>query len=671
MEKQNHLSLHLTTILTLLLAACGGQVTSDAAGQDVMLTVSPATARIGPGESLVLNATVTGTANTMVEWSVQEGIGGGTVEPDGRYTAPATNGTYHVLAASSADPTKSATATVTVSPPPDGAPMNAANRISGVAPLAVFFDAVDTTSEGATWPFVWTSGVMQPSDMEGAHFSWDFGDPGSGSWSTTGKSKNTATGYTAAHVFETPGTYTVSLAVTDTAGTVATYVQTITVSAFSGTTHWASAAGTGDGTSEATPSSFSAGWSWVNAGANRRLLLKRGDTFSVGDSPTTTSHAGNVVGAYAVGDRPVIRFGGAGQNFYVQAADWRFMDLDLVGPGAGVDTSTGAIELAAHVKTDNVLVLRVRSSGFRVGLGNSVYSPIYDNPHDGVAWVDCEVLDGSSNCIYTRGRRLAIMGCNLHGSTSHVVRVENGLKAVVSNNRLWTSSGVYQHALKLHGWKSTDGHPETRWVTITDNHATMSAPWTISIGPQNAQSDERVSHVVVERNHTYGDPGTGRNQAGVEISSRQIMVRNNVFEGTGGASTYTGVNVMRRGVEPAPRDVRVLNNTVVRADPVGSFYGLKADSGAENVTYRNNLACAPLAGSSALVSGTPGAGFASDHNLLTSAEAFAGFSIGDFALQAASPAVDAGADLPAARTDYLGVPRPRGSAYDLGAFESR
>lgn len=670
MATRNHLSLHLTAVFALLLAACGGgQVSTDAAGQDITLTVSPAAARIAPGESLVLSATVTGTANTMVEWSVAEGIGGGSVAADGRYTAPATNGTYHVVAASAADPTKSAAATVTVSPPPDGAPMTTANRTSGVAPLSVFFDAVDTTSEGATWPYVWTSGVIQPADMEGAQFSWDFGDPGSGTWSTTGNSRNTATGYTAAHVFETPGTYTVALTVTDAGGSVATYVQTITVSAFSGTTRYASAAGTGDGTSEASPSSFSAGWSWLNAGANRRLLLKRGDTFSAGDSPTTTSHAGNILGAYGTGNRPIIRFGGAGQNFYVQAADWRFMDLDLVGVGAG-DTSTGAIELAAHVKTDHVLVLRVRSSGFRVGLGNSVYSPIYDNPHDGVAWVDCEVLDGSSNCIYTRGRRLAIMGCNLHGSTSHVVRVENGLKAVVSNNRLWSSSGVYQHALKLHGWKSTDGHPETRWVTITDNHAMMSAPWTFSIGPQNAQSDERVSHVVVERNHTYGDPGTARNQVGVEISSRQIMVRNNVFEGTGGASSYAGVNVMRRGVEPAPRDVRVLNNTVVRADPVGSFYGLKADSGAENVTFRNNLASAPQAGSTSLVSGTPGAGFVNDHNLLVPSGDFVGFSTGDFELEPGSAAVDAGADIPASRTDYLRVPRPRGSAYDLGAFES-
>lgn len=42
--------------------------------------------------------------------------GGGTITPTGLYTAPATAGTFHVVATSVADPTKSATATVTVTP---------------------------------------------------------------------------------------------------------------------------------------------------------------------------------------------------------------------------------------------------------------------------------------------------------------------------------------------------------------------------------------------------------------------------------------------------------------------------------------------------------------------------------------------------------------------------
>jgi polygalacturonase len=77
--------------------------------------MSPTTASLTTGGSRSFAATVTGSANTAVTWSVQEGSAGGSVTSAGVYTAPATAGTYHVVARSQADTTKSASATVTVS----------------------------------------------------------------------------------------------------------------------------------------------------------------------------------------------------------------------------------------------------------------------------------------------------------------------------------------------------------------------------------------------------------------------------------------------------------------------------------------------------------------------------------------------------------------------------
>jgi hypothetical protein len=63
-------------------------------------------------------ATVTGTTNTAVSWSVDAVAGGnstaGGISTSGLYTAPSQAGTHTVSATSMADPTKSATATVTV-----------------------------------------------------------------------------------------------------------------------------------------------------------------------------------------------------------------------------------------------------------------------------------------------------------------------------------------------------------------------------------------------------------------------------------------------------------------------------------------------------------------------------------------------------------------------------
>jgi len=100
--------------LLLMFAACGGSSKSNnppPAGAKV--TIRPSTAAPVVNQPVQFTATVTGLSNTAVTWAVQENTGG-TVNA-GLYQAPWANGTYHVVATSVADPTKSATATVAVS----------------------------------------------------------------------------------------------------------------------------------------------------------------------------------------------------------------------------------------------------------------------------------------------------------------------------------------------------------------------------------------------------------------------------------------------------------------------------------------------------------------------------------------------------------------------------
>jgi hypothetical protein len=80
----------------------------------VSVSIQPAQDILGPGGVRTFMAFVTGTMNTPVVWSVQEGAVGGTITSLGVYTAPTTLGTFHVIATSVADPSQSATAVVTV-----------------------------------------------------------------------------------------------------------------------------------------------------------------------------------------------------------------------------------------------------------------------------------------------------------------------------------------------------------------------------------------------------------------------------------------------------------------------------------------------------------------------------------------------------------------------------
>lgn len=108
--------------LAWVLAGCGGSSSNVAqapapAAVSVAVRVNPNSATVDQGATMQFTATVTGSAIRTVTWSVQEAAGGA-VTSDGLYTAPAANGTFHVIATSQADSTKTAIAIATVVPPP-------------------------------------------------------------------------------------------------------------------------------------------------------------------------------------------------------------------------------------------------------------------------------------------------------------------------------------------------------------------------------------------------------------------------------------------------------------------------------------------------------------------------------------------------------------------------
>jgi hypothetical protein len=80
-----------------------------------VLVMPIATTVVSNGE-FNFSVVVVGTYSQQVTWNVVE-ANGGTITNSGVYTAPATAGTYHIIATNSADPTKSAMVPVKVTPP--------------------------------------------------------------------------------------------------------------------------------------------------------------------------------------------------------------------------------------------------------------------------------------------------------------------------------------------------------------------------------------------------------------------------------------------------------------------------------------------------------------------------------------------------------------------------
>ncbi len=120
-------SIRLTLSLILLasiflLLSCGGDspprvnstVPSSVQPQTVSVTITSGTSVwIEQGAVQQLTASVTGTANIAVVWSLQES-NGGSISETGIYTAPYLPGTFHVTATSAADSSKYDTVVITV-----------------------------------------------------------------------------------------------------------------------------------------------------------------------------------------------------------------------------------------------------------------------------------------------------------------------------------------------------------------------------------------------------------------------------------------------------------------------------------------------------------------------------------------------------------------------------
>lgn len=93
---------------------------------NVVVTIAPVTVKLRPGKSTEFAATVSGSDDNEVNWSMEEGDAGGRVVPKAAkaeagkisslatYTAPKKAGIYHLRASSKSNPESSATAAITV-----------------------------------------------------------------------------------------------------------------------------------------------------------------------------------------------------------------------------------------------------------------------------------------------------------------------------------------------------------------------------------------------------------------------------------------------------------------------------------------------------------------------------------------------------------------------------
>lgn len=425
-------------------------------------------------------------------------------------------------------------------------------------------------------------------------------------------------------------------------------------------------------------------------GANKRILLRRGSAWSVSDAGILRDGQNfnrvtiDAYGAKGATDSrgicdnaPEITITGNGYFLdYAFTTDWRVQNISFIG-------STEASIISGATDSNSLLALRLKSTGFRIPI---CFDEYYTNGHDQIMVVDCDLSGTAQNVVWVGSERLVLMGNYLRNNdTEHIVRIWQAFLGVISHNNL--SGGVPgRHVLKFHGpteerVSTTDDallDHRTEYVVISDNIFGSAGAWPVAIGPQNNDNDERLRHIIVEKNRFI--PGYGRQgepaQVPLVIWAKSVTVRNNIFDGTGSTEFGRAVYVGTRALEPAPQNIQIYNNTIYKNDIAGdshSYSGFDFDSTVNQATVsiKNNLIQFPVNGNNNIVTCNSGCSSLDySNNLLTDNPGFTdvdnGYLQQDFSLLPDSPAISGGADVPVF-DDFIGTDRPGGGS-SIGAF---
>jgi hypothetical protein len=492
------------------------------------------------------------------------------------------------------------------------------------APCGVHFDASGTT---------WSGHSKEEADLD-LEYRWDFGDPScstDGLFGGSGQRCSEARGFVAGHLFENPGTYTVTLCVADgvegacrstdvvVSDPNQVYPGTQTVCISTNGDHTGCPAGAQQVSSQ---SDFDAALN-AHLGTDKRVLLHRGQTFQANSTLRfTQSHRNMLLGAYGSGAKP--RIEGAGVTLFQNTCggadgpapvDTRIVDLEF-HDGSGF--------MQFEDPAEQLTLARVDLTGRWAG---NDFGQIYqwrdqinhcesgNSPGPAEQWFLVEndfTRTVSGRNVSMTAQRSAALGNTFGGSDgSHVVRWQVTRRNVISHNQ-WVGlpkAGLAQ--LKFHAGKYNDGNfgGVNEYSVVSYNFCNgNSGAWPFTLGQQGQSGEsssafQRASRMIVERN--YFKDSTGLVQIFVRIDADQSRFSENVCEQkVSGSDNITCGHFGVRDWWPMTGHHRAHSN-ILYDSLSHSFSSLTVDFGiGSNNQARDNIVWAPNGGNDVAVTGT-------------------------------------------------------------------
>ena len=658
----------------------------------VSVTVSPTSATVTAGGTQQFTATVRNTSNTAVTWQVNGVTGGnatmGTISSSGLYSAPASvpsPATIMVTAVSQADPTKSASAQVT---------------ITAVPVVSVTISPTSATvATGGTQQF--TATVQNAGNTA---VTWQVNGVAGGN-ATVGTISSSGL-YTAPAAVPSPATVTVT-AVSQADPTKSASAQ-VAITAVIGIAFYVSTTG-----SDSNPGTLLAPWRTIQHASNSVLagdtVFVRGGVYneSVNISVSGSALAGSITFQTFPGEQAIVDgtglvpstsnpqglFNITNQSYIsiqgFEIRNYQTSNASATPAGIWVSGSGSNIKLLNNVIHNIVTTSETNGNAF----GIAVYGT------SAPASLDSVTISG--NQVYA-----------LRTGNSESVNVDgNVTNFVITNNIVHDNDNIGIDVIGFEGVSPDPAYDFARNGTVSGNTVyNISAINNPGEGNQydaNGIYVDGASQVVIERNLVHNV------DIGIEMASEHaghvtsfVTARNNIVY----SSNSVGITIGGYASNVGGTDhCTIVNNTLFQNDTKNTGSGeFQIQYYATNNMFKNNIVYASSSGlfinnytssepdpadvdynlyysslsssmANFLWNGTNHAGFSSyqtatgkdGHSQYVDPQ-FLSLTIPNLQIQPTSPAVNAGVNLGSAivgTLDFAGNPRIKGTTIDIGAYE--
>jgi hypothetical protein len=451
------------------------------------------------------------------------------------------------------------------------------SRVSGIAPLSVFFDATGTTGLYDTNFFAVDNESANAAYMD-ATFYWNF--------DTTNVDATIdhkyGSGFVAACVFKEPGVYIVQLRVYDATGYIGYKNVTITVSSFSGTTYYCASNGDNGNAGDIDHPWLTVSYALSQAQNNTRILFRNGDTFNTAYIELTSSATPVIVGGYSdpnspSSTKPLIystESNGAYSTMDLTVSDWRIMDIAVRSGGHTYASPRYPSGINFYGTATNNL--KYRTTEYELGQSALGVSGTYTTA------AECECYNyylgaySSGTNITNTGN--AVIGNSVHDQIGgevgpHVFRLQGGTRFYIAHN-------IFGPDLSSVGWDGLTIRGNTEKVIVYNNtfYGHVQA-----FRPQNYNSaEEYVHHCIMDSNTFIGVDGF--RMTAIQINAKDIVCRNNIIYDYQFLYSVANDTV----VGPASR-LKFYNNTYINGRSNDYLYVFTFDTACLNIDIKNEI----------------------------------------------------------------------------------